>query len=103
MLPCEMSNSNKTGCDFELEATTVWKWLVRNDDNDERAQYVIPNQYFKRWSRILWSTVSNTTERSRRRREWNGQNLKKLKYNFVREVEQFQRNEICDVLINIQT
>ena len=23
MLPCEMPNSNKTGCDFELKATTV--------------------------------------------------------------------------------
>ena len=42
MLPCGMSNSNRTGCDFELEATTVWKRLVRNDDNDEREE-VIPN------------------------------------------------------------
>ena len=35
--------------------------------------------------------------------EWNGQNLKKLKHHFEREVEQFQSNEICDMLINIQT
>ena len=31
------------------------------------------------------------------------QNLKKLKYHFEREVDQFQRNEICDMLIGIQT
>ena len=66
-----MPNSNRTGCDLDLEATTVWKQLVRNDDNDERAEEVIPNQYFKRWSRILWSIVSNAAERSRRRAvEW---------------------------------
>ena len=33
----------------------------------------------------------------------NGQNLKKLKYHFEREVEPFQRNEICDMLIDTQT
>ena len=58
-----MPNSNRTGCDFKLEATTVWKWLERNDDNDERAGDVILNQCFKRWSRILWSIVSNVAER----------------------------------------
>ena len=31
------------------------------------------------------------------------QNLKKLKYHFEREVEQFQKNAICDMLIDIQT
>ena len=35
--------------------------------------------------------------------QWKSQNLKKLKYHFEREVEQFQRNEICDMLIDIQT
>ena len=34
--------------------------------------------------------------------QWNGQNLKKLKYHIEREVEQFHRNEICDMLIDIQ-
>ena len=53
MLPCGMPNSNKTGYDFELEATTIRIQLVRNDDNDERAEDVIPNQCFKRLSRIL--------------------------------------------------
>ena len=67
-----MPNFNRKGCDFELEATVVWKKLVRNDDNNERAEEVIPNQCFKRWSKILWSIVSNATERSKRRRvvEW---------------------------------
>ena len=32
----------------------------------------------------------------------NDQNLKKLKYHFEPEVELFQRNEICDTLIDIQ-
>ena len=67
MLACGMPNSYRTGCDFELDATTVWKRLVRNDDNDERAEDVIMNQCFKRWSRILWSLVSNAAERSIRR------------------------------------
>ena len=35
--------------------------------------------------------------------QWNGHNLKKLKYHFEREIEQFQRNEISDVLIDMQT
>ena len=35
--------------------------------------------------------------------QWNGQNLKKLKYRFEREVDLLQRNEICDMLIDIQT
>ena len=35
--------------------------------------------------------------------QWNGQNLKNLKCHFEREVEQFQRNEICGMLINMQT
>ena len=35
--------------------------------------------------------------------QWNSQNLKKLKYHFEREVEQFPWNEICDILIDIQT
>ena len=66
-----MPNSNRIGCDFELEATTVWKQLVRNDANDERAQEVILNQCFKRWSRILWSIVLNPAKRLRRRAvEW---------------------------------
>ena len=103
MLPCGMPNSNRTGCDLELEAITIWKKLARNDDNDKRAEDEMPNQCFKQWSRILWSIVLNAAERSRKRREWNGQNLKKLKYHFERKVEQFQRNEICDMLINIQT
>ena len=98
-----MSNSNREGCDFELEATTVWKRLVRNDDNDEREDDVIPNQCFKRWSRILWSIVSNAAKRSRRRRAVEWPESKKLKYHFECEVEQFQRNEICDILIDIQT
>ena len=34
--------------------------------------------------------------------QWNGQNLKKLKY-FQHEVEKFQKDEICDMLIDIQT
>ena len=34
---------------------------------------------------------------------WNGQDLKKLKYHFEREEKQFQRNEICDMLIDIQS
>ena len=46
LLPCGMPNSNRTDCDYELEATTVLKALVRNDDNDERADEVIPNQCF---------------------------------------------------------
>ena len=33
--------------------------------------------------------------------QWNGQNLKKLKYYFECEVEQCQRNKICDMLIDI--
>ena len=72
MLLCRMPNSNRTSCDFELEATTVWKRLVRNDDNDEKAEDLIPNQCFKRWSRILRSIASNAVERSRRGRavEW---------------------------------
>ena len=82
-----MPNSNRTGCDFELEATTVWKRLVRNDDNDERAEDEIPNQCFKWWSRILWSIVSNAAERSRRRRAVKWQNLKRLKYHLKRETE----------------
>ena len=71
MWPCGMPNSNRTGCDFELEAT-VWKRLVRNDDNDEKVEDVIPNLYFKQWSRTLWLIVSNTAEKSRRKRavEW---------------------------------
>ena len=66
------AKSKKTGCYLELEATTFWKWLVRNNDNDERAEDEIPNQCFKRWSRILWSIVLNAAEWSRRRRavEW---------------------------------
>ena len=59
MLPCGMPKSNRIGYDFELEATTVWKRLVRNYDNDERAEDVIPNQCFKQRSRILWLIVSN--------------------------------------------
>ena len=35
--------------------------------------------------------------------QWNGQNLKKLKYHFERKVEQVQKDEIIDMLINIQT
>ena len=35
--------------------------------------------------------------------QWNSQNLKKLKYHFECEVEQFKWNEICDMLIDIQT
>ena len=60
------------GCNLELEATTVWKQLARNNDNDERADDEIPNQCFKRWSRILWSIVLNAAEKSRKRRavEW---------------------------------
>ena len=42
-------------------------------------------------------------QKDREEEHWNGQNLKKLKYHFEREVEQFQRNEICDMLIDIQT
>ena len=34
--------------------------------------------------------------------QWNGQNLKKLKSHFKREVEQFQKNKICNTLIDIQ-
>ena len=63
-----MPNSNRPSCDFDVKATTVWKRLVRNDDNDEKAEDVLPNQYFRRWSRILCSIVSNAAERSRRRR-----------------------------------
>ena len=88
MLPCGMLNSNRTG-DFELEAKTVWKRLVRNNDNDKRTEDVIPNQRFKRWSRILWSIVSNAAERSRRRRAVEGPESKVLKYHFEREVDQF--------------
>ena len=33
----------------------------------------------------------------------NGHNLKKLKYHCECEIEQFQRNEICEILIDIQT
>ena len=40
-----MPNSNKPVRDFKLEAITVQKRLVRND---ERAEDVIPNQCFKR-------------------------------------------------------
>ena len=58
MLPCGMPNSNRTGSDLEFKATTVWKRLVRKDDNDERIEDEIPNQCFKRWSRILWSIYS---------------------------------------------
>ena len=32
---------------------------------------------------------------------WNGQNLNKVKYHFERAVNQFQRHEICDTLIDI--
>ena len=53
MLPCGMPNSNRTDCDLELEASIVWKRLARNDDNDERADDVIPNQSFQQWGRIL--------------------------------------------------
>ena len=38
-----MPNSNGTGCDLELEAATVEKRLARNNNNDERAEGVIPN------------------------------------------------------------
>ena len=99
-LPCGMLNSNRTSSDFELEVTTVWKRLVRNDDdNNERAEDVISNQCFKRWSRILWSVVSNAAERLRRRaKEW--PEFKETKISFW---EQFQKNEICVMLIDIQT
>ena len=68
VLTCGMPNSKRTGRDFELEATIVWKRLVRNDDNDERAEDVMPSQCFKWWNRILWSIVSNAADRSRRKR-----------------------------------
>ena len=38
-----------------------------------------------------------------KKKQWNGQNQKKLKYHFKCEVKQFQRNEICNMLIDIQT
>ena len=103
MLPSEIPNFNRTGCDLELEATTVWKRLARNDDNNERVKYEIPNQYFKRWSRIEWSIVSNVADRREGEKQWNSQNLKKLKYHFECKVQQFQRNKIYDRLIDIQT
>ena len=81
MLPCGMSNSNRTGCDFELEATTVWKRLVRNDDNDEREE-VIPNKCFKQWNRILWSIVLNAAEKLRRRRTVERPESKETKISF---------------------
>ena len=67
-----MLNSNRTGCDLGLEATTVWKQLARNNDNDEREEDEIWNQCLKWRSRILWFIVSNAAVKSRRRRavEW---------------------------------
>ena len=42
-------------------------------------------------------------QKDREEEQRNGQNLKKLKYHFEREEEQFQKKEICDMLIDIQT
>ena len=64
MLPCGMPNSNRTGSDLEFEATTVWKRLVRKDDNDERIEDEISNQYFEveYYDQYI---VSNAAKRSR--------------------------------------
>ena len=77
-----MQNSNRSGCDFELEATTVWKRLVENEDNDERAEDVIPNQRFKQWSRKLWTIVSNAAKISKRRRSVEWSESKEIKISF---------------------
>ena len=42
-------------------------------------------------------------QQDREEEQWISQDLKKLKYHFEREIEQFQRNEISDILIDIQT
>ena len=42
-------------------------------------------------------------QKDQEEKQWNSQNLKKLQYHFTREVEQFQRNEIYNMLINIHT
>ena len=42
-------------------------------------------------------------ERSKKEEQWNGQNLKQLKYYLELEVYQFLGNEICDMLIDTQT
>ena len=70
-MPWGKPNSKRTGCVLELEATTVWKQLARNDDNDERAQDKIRNQCFQQWSRILWLIVPHKVkDREETAMEW---------------------------------
>ena len=67
MLPHGTPDSNRTGCNLELEATTVWKRFAKNKENNKRAEDEMPNWCCKWRSRILWSIVLNAAERSRRK------------------------------------
>ncbi len=60
-----MSNSKRKGYDLELEDITVWNRLARNNDNDERAEDVIPNQCFKKWSRKCGRKIEKSSGMAR--------------------------------------
>ena len=77
--------------------------MVRNDDNHERAEEVMPNQRLSDEVEYYDQYNQMRQKDGEEKEQWNGQNLKKLKYHFEREVEHFQRNETCEMLINVQT
>ena len=83
-----------------LEVTTIWDRPVMNEDSKFKAYDEKPNQYCKRWRRILWSIVSKQ-QKGLGEVQWNDQHQSKQKYHFGYVGEQFHKNEICDMLTEI--